>query len=153
MTFREANAADIKHIQYIRHAVKENVLSDPLLVTDEDCNEYITVRGKGWVCELNDKMVGFAIADLKENSIWALFLLPEFENKGIGKKLQQIMLSWYFGQTTETVWLTTSPGTRAEGFYKKSGWREKGRKDNGEIRFEMTFEDWLQSSNRLNINT
>jgi GNAT superfamily N-acetyltransferase len=153
MTFREATAADIKRIQYVRHAVKENVLSDPLLVTDEDCNEYLTVRGKGWVCELHDKMIGFAIADLKENSIWALFLLPEFENKGIGKKLQQIMLSWYFEQTTHTVWLTTSPGTRAEGFYRKSGWQEKGRKDNGEIRFEMAFEDWLQSRNRLNLNT
>jgi len=53
-------------------------LSNPELVTDQDCKEFITVRGKGWVCEIDNKIVGFAIADLKENNIWALFLDPKF---------------------------------------------------------------------------
>jgi hypothetical protein len=49
MNFREAKINDISQIQVVRHAVKENVLSDPALVTDDDCMEFISVRGKGWV--------------------------------------------------------------------------------------------------------
>ena len=37
MAFREATLQDIPQIQIVRHAVKENVLSDSHLVTDEDC--------------------------------------------------------------------------------------------------------------------
>jgi GNAT superfamily N-acetyltransferase len=42
-------------------------------------------RGKGWVAETEDQIVGFSIIDLKENNIWALFVHPDFENKGIGR--------------------------------------------------------------------
>ncbi len=70
MIFGEAQTIDIKQIQIVRHTVKENVLSDPALVTDKDCEEYLTARGKGWVCETNNQIVGFAIADLKDYNIW-----------------------------------------------------------------------------------
>jgi len=73
MRIREAKIADIKQIQIIRNSVKENTLSNPDLVTDKDGEEFITVRGKGWVCEFEEQIVGFAIVDLKENNIWALF--------------------------------------------------------------------------------
>ncbi len=142
MIFREANIDDIKQIQRVRHAVKENVLSNPALVTDEDCKEYLTGRGKGWVCEIENNVVGFAIVDLKENNIWALFVQPEFEKKGIGRKLHQTMLDWYFIQTKENVWLGTAPDTRAEKFYKLTGWNEIGMHGNGEIKFELSFNDW-----------
>ncbi len=52
MLFREATIDDIKQIQIVRHSVKENVLSNPLLVTAADCENFLTVRGKGWVCEV-----------------------------------------------------------------------------------------------------
>ena len=146
MIFRDAEIADIKQIQVIRHAVKENILSDPSLVTDDDCKDYITNRGKGWVCEDGERMVGFAIADLLDHSIWALFLLPEYEKKGIGRRLHEIMLAWYFSNTTISAWLTTSPGTRAERFYRTAGWIETGLKQNGEIKFEMSYQKWLESS-------
>jgi GNAT superfamily N-acetyltransferase len=144
MNFREATTADIKQIQLVRHLVKENTLSDPSLVTDKDCEEFLTVRGKGWVCEIDNKIVGFAIADLKDNNIWALFLDPEYEKKGIGRNLHERMLDWYFSQTKKTVWLGTSPHTRAEAFYRKAGWKEAGMHGKGEIKFEMTFDNWSQ---------
>jgi len=65
MIIREAKIEDIKQIQIVRNSVTENTLSNPNLVTDEDCKEFITVRGKGWVCEIDKEIVGFAIADLK----------------------------------------------------------------------------------------
>lgn len=139
MTFREAEISDIGQIQLVRHSVKENVLSNPALVTNEDCEEFLTLRGKGWVCEIENRIVGFAIADLKENNIWALFIHPGFEGKGIGSKLHDMMLEWYFCHSKKDVWLGTSPGTKAERFYRKHGWRKTGRHGKNEIKFEMTF--------------
>jgi hypothetical protein len=69
MIIREAKIDDIKQIQIVRNSVTENTLPDSNLVTDEDCEEFITVRGKGWVCEMDNQIVGFAIADLKGNNI------------------------------------------------------------------------------------
>jgi GNAT superfamily N-acetyltransferase len=142
MVFREATIADIPQIQIVRNAVKENTLSDPALVSDADCEEFMTVRGKGWVCEVEQLIVGFAIADLQDDNIWALFLLPEYEHKGIGQTLQKLMLNWYFAQGKEKVWLGTAFNTRAEQFYRKSGWTENGTNGSKEIKFEMTQEDW-----------
>lgn len=142
MIFREALIADVPQIQVVRHSVKENRLSNPALVTDEDCIEFLTVRGKGWVCEADNTIVGFAIADLKEYNIWALFLHPDFEGKGIGKELHLLMMDWYFSQTNHTAWLGTAPDTRAQEFYRQQGWKNAGTVNKGEIKFEMSKEDW-----------
>ncbi len=141
--FREALPQDIPQIQVVRNAVKENMLSNPALVSDADCLEFITQRGKGWVCVVDDTVVGFAIADLKEDNIWALFIDPDFEGKGIGSTLQRMMLNWYFLQGKNQVWLGTAPGTRAEQFYHKSGWVLNGTNGSKEVRFEMTADMWM----------
>ena len=145
MIFREARIYDIPQIQIVRHTVKENILSDPGLVTDQHCVEYLTKRGKGWVCETDNHIVGFAIADLQDKNIWALFLKPEFEKQGIGSQLHAMMLDWYFSQKMDTVWLSTTPGTRADQFYRKCGWTETGKYGKNQIRFEMTSEKWLNN--------
>ncbi|HEY4965553.1 MAG TPA: GNAT family N-acetyltransferase [Puia sp.] len=142
MVFRRAETNDIPQIQKVRHEVNENILSDPGMVTDADCTEYIEKRGRGWVCEVQNEIVGFAIADLMEHNIWALFVLPDFEHQGIGKKLHAMMLEWYFSMTKEKVWLGTAPNTRAELFYRNAGWKENGLHGKGEIKFEMEFATW-----------
>jgi len=146
MIFREAQTTDIPQIQIVRNSVKENVLSDPSVVTDKDCKEFLTIRGKGWVCEVDNTIVGFAIIDLKEKNIWALFVHPEYERNGIGKKLHNIMLKWYFDQYDSTLWLGTAPGTRAESFYRRSGWKEVGIHEKGEIKFELSYNDWKKNN-------
>lgn len=143
MEFREAILSDLDAIMDVRFSVKENVLSNPDLVTIADCEDFIFRRGKGWVCVVDEKVVGFSIVDLVENNIWALFVRPEFAQQGIGKQLHNLMLDWYFTQTQKTVWLGTDPGTRAETFYRKSGWQHVGMYGN-EYKFEMTYFDWNQ---------
>lgn len=150
MLLREALPADIPQLQKVRHSVKENVLSDPRLVTDEDCLDYITNRGKGWVAEIDGEIVGFAIADIAGSNIWALFIDPRFEKRGIGKKLHQTMMDWYFSITDKAVWLSTEPHSRAEHFYRTAGWKESGTYGKGEVKFEMTKEAWMQ--NRLSTS-
>ena len=130
----------------VRNAVKENTLSDPSLVTDEDCESFLINRGRGWVCETQNKIVGFSIADLQDHNVWALFVHPAYEKKGIGKMLHDIMLHWYFSITTTTLWLGTSPHTRAEQFYRKAGWIENGVHGKNEIKFEMTAKLWEKLS-------
>ncbi len=147
MIFRAARVEDISNIFKVRLAVAENKLNDPNSINAKDCELYLTQRGKGWLCEINQTVVGFSIIDLKENKVWALFLLPEFEGKGIGRKLHELMLHWYFEQGKEELWLSTSPNTRAEGFYRKLGWTENGKHKGDEIRFTMNREQWLQSNN------
>jgi len=148
MIFREAQIADIKQMQVVRNSVKENMLSDPALVPDSDVEDFITNRGKGWVCEIDGEVVGFAIADLKDHNIWALFMHPGHEAKGIGKRLHRIMLDWYFDQTKETIWLGTAPNSRAEKFYRLQGWKEVGVHGKGEIKFEMTQDEWEVASSK-----
>ena len=91
----------------MRNSVKENQLSNPSLIPNELVEEFITKRGTGFVCEIDDTIVGFSIVDFIENNVWALFLLPEYEGKGIGKKLHQLMLDEYFSKTQKTIWLST----------------------------------------------
>jgi len=142
MMLREARVGDIPQIQIVRNAVKENALSNPDLVTDQDCADFISQRGKGWICEMEHQIVGFSIVDLVDHNVWALFVHPDFDKRGIGKQLHDIMLDWYFNQTQQSVWLGTAPGTRAEAFYRRAGWKEIGLHGKGEIKFEMTFEKW-----------
>jgi GNAT superfamily N-acetyltransferase len=142
MQFREAVVTDISQMMTVRLSVKENVLSNPALVPQADYADYLFNRGKGWVCIENNNVLGFSIADLKEHNIWALFVLPGEEGRGIGKRLHDLMLQWYFSQTETTVWLSTVPGSRAEGFYRKAGWMEDGLYGKGEIRFIMSIENY-----------
>jgi GNAT superfamily N-acetyltransferase len=138
---RHPELNEILRLHEIRTSVRENALSNPNLITLVDYEEFLLHRGKGWVCETDNRIVGFAICDLKEENIWALFVHPDFEGKGIGRALQKEMLDWYFTQK-EKVWLGTAPGTRAEKFYRASGWRENGMHGK-EVKFEMTKSKWI----------
>lgn len=100
-----------------------------------------TGAGDGYVRQ-KGLIVGFAIADLQDKNVWALFLHPNHEGRGIGKQLHRIMLDWYFSLTKKTIWLGTEPKSRAEKFYRMQGWKEVGVHGKGEIKFEMSFEKW-----------
>ncbi len=134
---------DIGQMHEVRMAVKENVLSDPSVITPAMYEEHLTHRGKGWVCLQGDSMVGFSVVDLLGGSVWALFIRPEFESMGIGRRLHDMMLDWYFSQGRESLWLSTAPNSRAEQFYRAAGWIETGL-HGSELRFEMTNASWLR---------
>ena len=142
MIFREALIEDIDNYMIVRLAVNENILANPALVTMQDNIDYITKNGKGWVCEIDNQIVGFSIVGLLQQNVWALFVHPDFEKKGIGRKLHDLMMTWYFDQTPETIWLGTEQNTYAEKFYKKLGWVAVGMHGTDETKFEMTHKLW-----------
>ncbi|WP_211219968.1 GNAT family N-acetyltransferase [Ferrimonas futtsuensis] len=131
---RPAKWQDIPAIQVVRNSVRENRLSVPGSIKDADVASYLKERGRGWVCEVGDRIVGFAIADAIDASIWALFLLPEWEGQGLGRRLLDATCNWLFDQGVKEIRLSTDAHTRAHGFYLHLGWREVGCKSNGEVR-------------------
>ncbi|HEX8957561.1 MAG TPA: GNAT family N-acetyltransferase, partial [Burkholderiaceae bacterium] len=114
LLFREASGADIPAIMAIRLAVKENRLSDPGRVTARMCADYLDKLGRGWVCEQAGAIIGFSYADNTDGSIWALFVLPEWEGRGAGKGLLQRAVDWLFAQGWNELKLGTAAGTRAD---------------------------------------
>jgi uncharacterized protein len=142
-TIRIAAEQDIPPMHRIRMSVTENRLSDPASVTAEDYRRMLTEAGRGWVYELDGRIVGFAVADLTRSNIWALFVDPPYERRGIGRGLHDTMLEWLFASGTPLVWLSTEPGSRAESFYRAARWQFRGKQRNGEARYEMTRQNWL----------
>lgn len=126
----------------VRFAVHENQLLNPDSIKADDCIPFLTKRGKGWVCEIDGNVIGFSIADLQDDNVWALFVDPKYEKQGIGKQLHKLMLNWYFEQGKQHIWLSTDPGTRAEQFYIKQGWTPAGPYENGEVKFTMSVSIW-----------
>ena len=133
---RQAVRSDVHDIMRVRHSVQENRLTSRV-IPDEEVAEAIEVSGRGWVVEVDGRIVAFAIGNAQTGNIWALFVEPEYEGQGHGKRLQAEMLDWLWSQGLKRLWLSTSPGTRAERFYELTGWQRQGLTSDGEVLFEQ----------------
>lgn len=137
MTIREAVPADIQAMHDIRLRVRENQLSDPSVITERDYHDFMSRRTRSWVCEVDGVLAGFTMVDEEEQNLWALFVAPEQESKGIGRALHEAMLAWYFTHN-EKLKLSTAPNTRAERFYRQAGYTAIGTTPSGEVIFERS---------------
>jgi GNAT superfamily N-acetyltransferase len=122
---RRATHADIPAMSRIRLAVTENALRDPTRITVAMYEDYLERSGRGWVAETDGEIVGFSYADNANASIWALFIQPGREGRGLGKALLAQATDWLFEQGHECIRLTTGAGTRADRFYAAQGWRRE----------------------------
>jgi GNAT superfamily N-acetyltransferase len=138
---REATAADLRGISHVRLSVRENAATSEELarhgITNDSVAASLLADSKGWVAEAEGEIVGFSIADRASGSIFALFVLPDHEGRGIGGGLLDKALGWLWDGGADRVWLTTDPGTRAARFYERRGWVAAGISGNGEQRFEL----------------
>lgn len=142
LTLRDARAADVAAMHRIRLAVRENRLSSPARVTEDDYHARL-LRGDGaWVAERAGEIVGYAMLDVPSRSVWALFVAPHAEGQGVGRALQSRLLDAALAAWPR-VSLSTSPGTRAESFYVASGWSPAGELPNGERVFEYARDAWV----------
>lgn len=122
---RNANEFDIPRIMEIRGLVHENKLRDPSRVRIDDLRWFIANPGI-FVWDEDGRIVGFSAADPRNGNIVALFIDPAFEGRGFGKLLFERACAVLRTAGCERMWLTTSPGTRAEKFYRKAGWKVTG---------------------------
>ncbi|MEW5851842.1 MAG: GNAT family N-acetyltransferase [Myxococcota bacterium] len=135
---------DIDAMHQIRLAVRENRLSDPRRVQPKDYQPFLRDDGRTWVVRSRGRIVGFAAVDVRRANVWALFVDPDHEGRGVGRLLHDTMMAWFFGHAHPEVWLSTEPGTRAERFYCAAGWRRTGQASHGDVRFEMTRAEWIR---------
>ena len=140
LKFRSASILDIPAMLEIRFSVRENKLSNPNRVTTQFIEEYLDFlfddrpyELRGWVCEFNGKVVGYCYAETGNASIWALFVSPIYEGKGIGKALLNLAVNWLFNLGKKQVRLSTQANTRADRFYSAQGWIKRGMKNDTEV--------------------
>jgi GNAT superfamily N-acetyltransferase len=136
MTVRLATSGDIARIFEIRFGVNENRLSDPSVVTEAHVASFIANEAL-WVWqEANGIVTGFAGSDRRDGSIWALFVAPGHDGKGIGRALLKHACDALRAAGHTTATLTTEPGTRAERHYRADGWAVTGTNHKGEFVFQ-----------------
>lgn len=132
---RAAERRDVPQIQRVRHSVRENKLTSTV-ITDEDVVDAIERTGRGWVIEVEGRVVAFAVGNAENGNIWALFVDPEHEGRGHGRRLHDEMVAWLWTRGLGRLWLTTAPRTRAQRFYQAAGWMSAGLLPSGELLFE-----------------
>jgi GNAT superfamily N-acetyltransferase len=138
---RAATAADLPGISRVRTSVRENLATIEQLrergITNESVAASLLADASGWVAEHDGRIVAFAIADRASRSIFALFVLPDWENRGLGSRLLELALGWLRENGATLVWLTTGPETKAAGFYERRGWVATGSGERGDTRYEL----------------
>src|SRR5215813_11495386 len=111
---RAATTADLSRIFAIRDSVRENRLSDPAAVTEADAAWFLA-HGPVWVWqEPDDAVVGFSAGDPRDGTVWALFVAPGHEGKGVGRALLQAACNSLREAGHSVARLSTDSGTRAE---------------------------------------
>ena len=94
---RLAQRADVAQIQRVRHSVRENRLTSRS-ISDDDVVDAIERTGRGWVAEIDGRIVGFAIGHASNGTIWALFVEPGHEGRGVGRRLHDAMVAWLWSR-------------------------------------------------------
>lgn len=133
-SIRRARRDESPRIWEIRFAVLENKLGDPSLVTAEDV-AWFTDNPGIWVWDEGGRILGFSAGDPRDGTIWALFVDPVHEGRGIGRALFEAACNSLRRAGHRTALLTTGRGTRAEGFYRAAGWELLGTSLKGELIF------------------
>ena len=126
-TLRQIELSDIAALFRVRVATDQNCLSlDQLAslgITETSVREKLLGSYKGWLCEVEGEVVGFAIGDRATGELWVIAVLPAYIRQGIGGALLDRVDNWLFSQGCRELWLTTGIDTslRAYSFYRKHG--------------------------------
>jgi GNAT superfamily N-acetyltransferase len=136
MFFREAKSHDIEKMHAVRMWVEENKEGASHLTGPEDYRRLLET-GKGWVCEVEGDLLGFALVDFQQARVEALLVRPGLEGDFISRMLHDMMTSWCFAHGLPKLTLTATPHPRTEQFYLKAGWIMTGKTDTGETEYEL----------------
>lgn len=136
---RPALLSDIPDVFHVRTSVEENHLSVEQLaqmgITEQAVSEMLAASPCAWVAVVDDRVVGFSMIDIEDASLFAAFVLPAYEGRGLGKNLVLAAEEKLFESHAE-IWLETGRETRAAGFYRSLGWGNE--QDIGSMDIRMT---------------
>ena len=85
----------------------------------------------GYVGTVEGRLVGYCFGDRGTGEIVVLALLPEYEGKGIGKTLLDLMIGEFRSLGFKRLFLgcSSDPAVRSHGFYRHLGWKFTGTVD------------------------
>lgn len=136
VVYRRARPEDVAACIDLRGKTRENALDVERLkaigVTLETWTRGIAEETwPGHVCLSGGKIVGYCFGLKDTGEIAVLALLPEFENRGIGKTLLNKMVEDFRSLGFHRLFLgcSSNPETRSYGFYRHLGWRSTGTFD------------------------
>ena len=138
---RVATEADVPAIFEVRTSVRENHLSLEGLaargITPASVAEMIRTTMRAWVAEVDGEVVAFTMADRAEASVFAMFVRPEHEGRGLGRQLMAATEARLFESGCDEIWLRTDrdPAVRANGFYQRLGWTSAGVQEDGQVEY------------------
>ncbi|MEM1213101.1 MAG: GNAT family N-acetyltransferase [Planctomycetota bacterium] len=128
--FREMTEADLPAIFDVRVRTWHNPNGarelEAMGITPASVTDLMKTTHRGWVCEVAQQIVGFAMGNRQNGELWVVAVLPEHENQGLGRSLMDHTESWLFDAGWDEIWLTTDPDEtyRAVGFYRRLGWSD-----------------------------
>jgi ribosomal protein S18 acetylase RimI-like enzyme len=101
------------------------------IITNQEPNEKYVIAKDG------NMVVGICYVVIKEdrNQLQAIYILPEYQGKGVGTKLWDAVLS-FFDKTKDIYVEVADYNEKAIGFYKKLGFVDTGKRFSDE-RFRM----------------
>lgn len=135
LSFREMRASDLPAVFELRVSTRENAvtmeeLEEDYGITPASLAEAMAADVKGWLCEEEGLVVGFAMGDRSNGEVQVVAVRPGHENRGIGKRLLGLVQTWLYEQGHQEIWLLSNPDSsvRAHGFYRKLGWQPTGER-------------------------
>ena len=133
LTYRPALPDDAAECVALRGKTRQNAFSEEQLrsigVTSKSWGENIDSGAlPGHVCVVDDAIVGYCFGARETGEIVVLALLPDVEDRGIGRELLQRTVEELAALGHSRLFLGCSPypESRSYGFYRHLGWRSTG---------------------------
>ncbi len=142
INIRDATVEDVETLFDIRCSVRENHMSREALaeldITPASVAEMINSGNYiSPVAEIEGYPIAFAMAEIPQSYVFAVFVRPSHEGMGAGRLVLEAVERGLAASGVEEAWLSTGsePGLRSPGFYRHLNWKHSGFLDDGQIRF------------------
>ena len=136
LEYRPALPDDAPECVVLRGKTRQNPASEELLrsmgITSTTWAEGIRSGAlPGHVCTVDGHIVGYCFGDRKTGEIVVVALLPDFEDRGIGREVLQRTIETLaeLGHSRAFLGCSPDPTSRSYGFYRHLGWRSTGTFD------------------------
>ena len=136
MKYRTALPEDAAECLVVRGKTRQNPASEEWLrsigITTQSMAENIREGAlPGHVCIVDEAIVGFCFGLRETGEIQVLAVLPDFENRGVGRELLDRTCKDLakLGHSRLFLGCSPDPASRSHGFYRHLGWRSTGTFD------------------------
>jgi GNAT superfamily N-acetyltransferase len=120
----------------LRGQTRENAISSERLealgITVESWGSDVNSGAlTGYVCTDRESIIGYCFGDNASGEVVVLVLHPDYENRGIGRQLLDLVVRHLRARGHERLFLGCSadPNVRSHGFYRHLGWTFTGERD------------------------